>query len=291
MQELVDKYLAFVQKRSRSRKTYITYTGCLETFRRIVGDMQLTKEAYIKFLENSTHMKPATQALHRSAIKGLYGYWSDKLPGVDISFFEQANQRYALKLDNAPIMFNREGIEKTIQYVNAIRKDVADLRDRTFILLLADSGLRVSEACGIRLGDIDWLEQRIAVTGKGNKPAIVKMSNRVTEAAKEYLQAREHTGKSVPLFIQHSKKAGNRMVKASPGVMWFAVKRRIGEAGVDPETIRIHDFRHYFVTIVYHAKGIKMAQTLARHKVIGTTDRYTHLVENEDEAYDEIFNH
>jgi integrase len=73
--------------------------------------------------------------------------------------------------------------------------------------------------------------------------------------------------------------------------MWKAIKERMAEAGVDPHLVRIHDFRHYFVTMTYLAKGdLKISQELARHESIATTNRYAHFNSEADAAYDEIFN-
>ena len=73
--------------------------------------------------------------------------------------------------------------------------------------------------------------------------------------------------------------------------MWYAVKARAGEAGVDPTRLRVHDFRHYFVTRTYRlSKDLKLAQELARHESMQTTSRYAHLGSEADERYKEIFN-
>jgi site-specific recombinase XerD len=73
--------------------------------------------------------------------------------------------------------------------------------------------------------------------------------------------------------------------------MWKAIKDRITEAGVDRQKVRIHDFRHYFVTRTYLAsRDLKLSQELARHKTISTTNRYTHFGNEVDDAYNEIFN-
>ncbi|HSM70313.1 MAG TPA: tyrosine-type recombinase/integrase [Anaerolineales bacterium] len=75
------------------------------------------------------------------------------------------------------------------------------------------------------------------------------------------------------------------------GGMWKAIKLRIEEAGVERNAVRIHDFRHYFVTMTYLAKGnLKLSQELARHESINTTNRYAHFGSEVDAAYDEIFN-
>ena len=292
MQKTLYAYLDFIDERM-SKKTKNAYALALRDFFVAVGgtDVPLTKETYIKFLKKTTGMNPATQALYRSAVKGLYLFAADNDPTIETSFFEQTNKRLALRPAKSLILFNREGIEKILTHCNTMRSNITELRDRAFILLLADSGLRVSEACSLRIGSVDLLENRAVVIGKGSKQAIVKFSQRVTDALRDYLEAREYTSKAAPLFIRHSKKAGDKIQQVKAGDMWHAIKARATEAGVDPATIRVHDFRHYFVTVVLASSGnLKLAQILARHEKIETTGRYAHLVGDSDKAYDEIFN-
>lgn len=290
MQTHINTFLDFVYQ-SRSKKTHEMYRVALQTFVDVVGpDATLTKETYVKFLRGTTTMNPSTQALYRSAVKGLYLSAADTDPDISTAFFEQTNKRLALKPGKRLILFNHEGIDKILTYCDTMRNDITDLRDRAFVLLLADSGLRVSEACSLRIGYVDLLECQVVVIGKGNKQALVKFSNRAADAIRDYLSARSNAARSLPLFIRHSKKAGDKILSVNAGDMWHAIKKRATEAGVDPATIRVHDFRHYFVTAVYHAKGLKLAQKLARHEKEETTSRYAHLVEDEGEAYNEIFN-
>jgi integrase/recombinase XerC len=291
MQKVIDDFLQDVDDR-RSDKTLAMYTLALRDFVRIVGsDAPFTKQTYTRFLRHTSTMNPSTQALYRSAIKGLYLFAADENPGIETAFFEQTNKRLAVKSGKRLILFNREGIEKILTHCDTMRNDLAELRDRAFILLLADSGLRVSEACALRIGYVDLLECQAVVIGKGNKQAVVKFSRRVADALRDYLQAREYTSKATPLFIRHTKKAGDHIQQVTAGDMWHAIKRRATEAGVDPATVRVHDFRHYFVTVVLASSGsLKLAQTLARHEKIETTGRYAHFLGSTDKAYDEIFN-
>lgn len=289
MKTAINDFLGFVYQ-SRSEKTYKAYRNALQAFTNLVGeDAPLTKETYITFLRAASDMIPSTQALYRSAIKGLYYFQADTSGDVDTSFFHMADKRYALKPPKNIVNPDMDGIRKTIEYVNTIRNTPEELRDRAFILLLADSGLRVSEACGLEIAALNMREENAVVTGKGNKMALVKMSHRTTDALAEYFQTRR-ISKYLPVFLRHDKRAGDRLLPVTPSYIWHYIKRRIAEAGADPKKIRIHDFRHYFVTIVYQSKGIKTAQKWARHERIGTTDRYTHLVEDDGEAYDDVFN-
>jgi integrase/recombinase XerC len=287
MKKAINDYLDFVYKSRRfSPRTHTTYKTAMQTFLDVVGeDVDLSKETYIRFLRSTSDMNPSTQAICRSAIKGLYLF-----KDIDVSFFEQINKTYALPVSKRPPIFNRDGIEKIIQNANTIRNKPEDYRDSAFVLLLADSGLRISEACNLRIGDVDWNEQKVSFVGKGDKPALLHLSNRTVQALRDYLDLRKNTSKAAPLFIRHDKRVGDLIKPVKPDGMWHAIKRRATLAGVDPKTVRVHDFRHYFVTVVYHAKGIRLAQKLARHERIETTSRYTHLVEDEGEAYNEIFN-
>jgi site-specific recombinase XerD len=73
--------------------------------------------------------------------------------------------------------------------------------------------------------------------------------------------------------------------------MCKSIKSRIEEAGIERNSVRIHDFRHYFVTMAYLAKkDLKLTQELARHESISTTYRYAHFGTEVDTAYNEIFN-
>lgn len=288
-QERIDDFLRIVYP-ARSIKTRDAYKAALQKFMNIVGDhAPLTEDTYINFLNATSDVSPATQALYRSAVRRFYRHNARTDPSIDISFFDAANGDYALGKPKNFVNPDMDGIRKTIEYVNTIRNTPEELRDRTYILLLADSGLRVSEACSLVVSDVDLLEGRVFVTGKGDKPANVHISSRTIDAMREYFQVRPVL-RSTPVFLRHDKRAGDAIIAAYPSYMWHYVKRRITEAGVNPDSIRPHDFRHFFVTTVYQAKGIKLAQKLARHERIGTTDRYTHLVEDEGEAYNEIFN-
>ena len=297
MKELIEDYLRVV-KDTRRPKTFSTYRQALKTFVAAVGNAEITTETYIKFLKKTKDLNPSTQAVYRVAVMGLYVFYASNHPEVNVPSLIQANRRYASRQGARLPNFNREAIEKVIDYCSVAGKNMLELRDRAFILTLADTGLRISEACSLRRGDLDWKEGRALIIGKGDKQAVIRFSNRTMTALKEYLHARSAldsaTGKplaSLPLFSRHDKGAGKKIKPVRPGGMWHAIKEFAKTAGVLPESIRIHDFRHYFVTVAVLASGdLKLAQELARHSDIRTTGRYAHLDGKTDEKYNEIFN-
>ncbi|HET9910810.1 MAG TPA: tyrosine-type recombinase/integrase [Anaerolineales bacterium] len=293
----------FLDTLDRSPKTIFAYRHALSQFVRTVGEgAELNTDTYIKFLISLKQKSPSTQRVYRTAVRKFYafcktGNWAE---------LEEATQHYTRKPGKRIVNFNREAVEKVIAYCDSLNSGSSDsigakletMRDRAFVLTLVDTGLRISEACSLKRGDIDWLEQRAIIIGKGDKQAVVRFSNRSIQALKDYLHARSGVDPnsriplaSQPLFARHDIRASKKIRPITPGGMWKAIKDRMTEAGVDRHMVRIHDFRHYFVTMTYLAKGnLKLSQELARHESIATTNRYAHFGSETDAAYDEIFN-
>ncbi len=195
-----------------------------------------------------------------------------------------------------------------LDFVNNVTEQVFEnkndklraLRDRAFLLTLADTGLRVHEACALRRGDVDWNEGRAVIIGKGDKQAVVRFSSRSLRALRDYLSARSRLDgasnrplTALPLFARHDKGAGKKVKPITTATGRNIVKERVGQALGEEAigTITPHSFRHYFVTTVLRASGnLKLAQELARHANIQVTQRYAHLSDDElDKGYYEIF--
>lgn len=290
--EAIDAYLQSLVDADRSPKTVKTYRAALKHYGAIIGDAPLTDATYKAFLKSMRQFSPATQRIYKTAIKRMFRYADISLKGIEENAYLK---RQPVRLPT----FDRDSIEKTIAYSLTLSGDLLGLRDRAFVITLADTGLRLSEACNLRRGDIDFQEQRAVIIGKGDKQALVRFSARSIAAIEDYLQARSKldgsTAKpfaSLPIFARHDKGAGKKLKPVGSSGMWRAVKLRIKEAGGNVEAVRVHDFRHYFVTTAYIASGgdIKFTQEVARHANIQTTSRYAHLGQKTDQMYDEIFN-
>jgi len=293
--ELKTELKRFLDTLNRTPKTIFAYRNALTRFTKTVGeDAELNTETYTKFLISLKQKSPSTQRVYRTAVLKFYkfckaGNWPE---------LEEATDHYTRKPGKRFVNFNREAVEKVIAYCAALSGDLEALRDRAFVLTLVDTGLRISEACTLKRSDLDWLEQRAIIIGKGDKQAVIRFSDRSIEALKAYLHARASVEPnsrtplgSQPIFARHDIRASKKIRPITAGGMWKAIKSRIEDAGVERSAVRIHDFRHYFVTMTYLAKGnLKLSQELARHESITTTNRYAHFGSETDKAYDEIFN-
>lgn len=293
--EAIPLYLDELRLAKRSEYTLSTYRQALNVFTRIVGATSLlSEETYKKFLQQTSDLKASTQITYRAAVCGLYEYHS---PGVPLKLL---TRRYGQKRSKRQLKYNEDAVVQVVAFAEKMAcATLLDFRDRAFIITLADTGLRISEACSLTRGDVDWEIGRAMIIGKGDKEGDIRFSNRSLAFLKDYLRARADMDgastrllESLPLFARHDRGAGKKVKRVSSKGMWSAICIRIEEAGCERHAISPHKFRHHFVTTVYREHGnIMQAKEMARHEDINMTQRYTHLASGElDEVYDEIFN-
>jgi integrase len=270
----------------------------------------LSEDFIADFAADLKSYSPNTEQLYLSAATGFYEYLAaDNLADINLPRMRMLIKRRSRRVGQRLPQFPKEDIQKVLNYAQSMgqipsdnkRKRLQLLRDRAFIITLADTGLRVHEACNLRRGDIDWQEGKAVIIGKGNQEAIVRFSTRAMNALRDYLNTRAENdgafGKaltSLPLFARHDLGAGKRIEPISTTTGRNIINQRVREALGDNAagTITPHSFRHYFVTEVLQGSGgnIKLAQKLARHKNIQVTQRYAHLSDDElDKGYYEIF--
>jgi integrase/recombinase XerC len=252
---------------------------------------------------------PASEQLYLAATTGFFKFLAaERLSEINLPRLDLLRMQRARRSGQRLPQFPREDIERILTFVIDFTIRLSDnpdvrlraMRDRAFLLTLADTGLRVHEACSLRRGDIDWNEGRAVIVGKGDKQAVVRFSTRSLSALKDYLSNRAAmdgaSGRplpSLPLFARHDKGAGKRVKPITTTTGRNIVNEYVRLAlGDDAEGhITPHSFRHYFVTTVLRASGnLKLAQELARHASIQVTQRYAHLSDDElDKGYHDIF--
>lgn len=78
-------------------------------------------------------------------------------------------------------------------------------RDRTLLLILRDTSVRISELCGIRLGDVDLAAGTILIHGKGGHTRNVGMSPRTVSQLTMYAR-RWRQPADLPELLHHAVK-------------------------------------------------------------------------------------
>ena len=167
----------------------------------------------------------------------------------------------------------------SVEEVDAIMRSVdlkaaGGLRDRAILEMLYGCGLRVSEACGLRISDV-FLEQGfVRVIGKGNKQRLVPMGEMARDAFENYLDVRPQPASAKDADTAFLNRFGARMSRIS---VFNIVRRQALLAGIG-KTISPHTFRHSFAThLVENGADLRVVQEMLGHESILTTEIYTHI--------------
>ena len=145
------------------------------------------------------------------------------------------------------------------------------LRDRAILELLYSCGLRVSELCELRIGDLFFGEGYIRVTGKGDKQRLVPISAMARERIQLYLDERRSRYRDEILFLNNR---GERLTR----VMIFTIIKQAAQRASIDKKISPHTFRHSFAThLLQGGASIRQVQELLFFNDTATTEIYTHL--------------
>jgi integrase/recombinase XerD len=141
------------------------------------------------------------------------------------------------------------------------------------LVLLASTGLRISELCALRLLDIDVEKGELQVFGKGSKERIVVIANAtVRMTLGTYIEKhRDMAHPTAPLFC-------NKWGRAITPKWVSARLKLVAEISGVRRKITPHMFRHTAATLLIEGGvDIRFVQRLLGHSNISTTEIYTHV--------------
>lgn len=148
------------------------------------------------------------------------------------------------------------------------------LRDLALVELLYGSGLRISEAVGLDVMDVDPAEGFVRVLGKGSKERDAPLSDTCRAALRAYLSQRsilDPQGKERAFFL------GARGGRLSRVVADRVIRDLAARAGIQ-QSISPHVLRHAFAThLLESGADLRGIQELLGHENLSTTQVYTHL--------------
>jgi integrase/recombinase XerC len=151
----------------------------------------------------------------------------------------------------------------------------ASLRDTALTETIYAGGLRISEAVGLNIEDLNIAEMLMEIRGKGKKERLAALGSAAVRALKAYFQFRRSTGVGTaaasPVFLN---KSGGRLTARS-------YQRNLQEylqfAGLPPD-FTPHKLRHSFATHMLDAGAdLRSIQEMLGHANLSTTQIYTHI--------------
>lgn len=258
---------------------------------RFLEDMHLrglaptTQRSYIHYVaEFAKFYKTSPERLDLEAIRQyqLYLIHEKKLSPESINTFISAVQflyqvtlempwgkecfprvRRAAKL---PVVLSQEEVLEFFNHVGC-------LRNRAALMLCYGAGLRINEAVGVRVGDIDSKRMLIHVRhGKGNKDRYAMLSPRLLAVLRSYWRAARPKDYLFPTWRE-----GHHLTSSAVAV---ACRNACLNSGI-PKRITAHTLRHSFAThLLENGTDTRVIQVLLGHTRIDTTARYTAVTPN-----------
>ena len=164
--------------------------------------------------------------------------------------------------------------------------DPGALRDLAILELVYASALRVSEACGVDVDDVDLGALTVRVTGKGAKQRVVPFGVPAARAIAAYRErgrpvlAARGSGAGGALFL------GDRGARMGPRSVHRLVSRLLeavpGSGPSGPHTLRHSAATH----LLDGGADLRAVQAILGHASLGTTQIYTHVsMERLTESY------
>jgi site-specific recombinase XerD len=152
-------------------------------------------------------------------------------------------------------------------------------RDLAIVHLLLDSGLRASELCSLRYGDLDLHGRRCTVLGKGNKKRTIYFGRITRKALFNYLKEQPRETYD-PVFL--ADRGRNQQEALTRSGLRQLIKRLGDRAGLQAVRCSPHTFRHSFAIRFLRSGGnVFTLQQLMGHSSLQVTQRYCALAEGD----------
>lgn len=199
------------------------------------------------------------------------------------AFFEwAANEGYIGKNPCRVIKnIKYERIEKqplTDMELERIRQVCETVRERAIVEFLYSTGARITEACTVKISDIDFHKGEVVVLGKGNKHRTTYLNARSKLLLKQYIASRND--ETEYLFVSERKPHGALKKEAIERII-----KLIGERAELDRPLTPHLFRHTLATLMLQrGTPITEVQKILGHVNINTTMIYAKVADEDVKA-------
>lgn len=244
--------------RNYSPKTAKSYLLCLKHYFNFIKDnIEIASEIRIReFLlyMKGKHHSPQTINLYLNPIKFFYSNIVKKPCKIDIKFSKKSKK--------LPVVLSRKEIEDIIE-------NNKNMKHKLLLSLAYGAGLRVSEAVGLRIKDLNIEELTIHIKeSKGKKDRITIIPDKIKSDLYNLV-----VGKPAENFLFESERGGRLTERTAQKVFENAFKK----TGIKKDAT-FHSLRHSFAThLLENGVDVRYVQELLGHQNIRTTQIYTHV--------------
>ena len=275
---MIEQFLNYLRfERNSSPQTVLTYEEALREF-----------ESYLAFKDSGLSLRDADADLIREWMESLMDRGNNastinkKLSALR-SFFRFALKRKLVDRDPAHCITGPKKAKPLPQFVREGEMDrllddmewgdnYEDVRARTLLILLYETGIRRAEVIGLNDADVDLEACQLKVTGKRNKQRIVPFGEELATEIRKYMDVRNaHTTADCGAFFLNDK--GGRITEYMIGKI---VKENLSKV-TSLKKRSPHVLRHSFATaMLNNGAGLETIKNLLGHESVSTTEIYAH---------------
>ena len=266
LEKQLESYYEDCEFRKRlNEKTIKAYTIDLNQYLEFITTTEINQKIineYIHYL-NKKYLKYKTIKRKIASVKAFYSYLEYE-EIIDYSPFNKIKTKIK-EPKLLPKTIQKDYIDKIIHLLlkdlknskTEFQKKIS-LRNITLISVMFSTGIRVSELCNIKLKDIDLLEKKLKIFGKGSKERILYLGNsNVVQLCQMYLTYNNTCKKNEYFFLNKFNK------KLSEQTVRILLKKIESELELSTH-ITPHMFRHTFATTLLE-KGVDIRYIQKSH--------------------------
>ena len=170
-------------------------------------------------------------------------------------------------------------VDDAAQVIASLETQLAEIptdlhcRDLAMVEVLYASGIRVSELCGLNLGDIDTSRNTLQVIGKGNKQRVVPLGIPAMKALQSWLSiSRPNLVSDESMNAVFLGSRGKRIDQRTVREVVYGAMKAVGS------TMGPHGLRHTAAThLLEGGADLRTVQEILGHSSLATTQIYTHV--------------
>ncbi|MBQ2737498.1 MAG: tyrosine-type recombinase/integrase [Clostridia bacterium] len=178
-------------------------------------------------------------------------------------------------------------LEESLLLLDTVKNDNESptrIRDYAIIVLFLNTGMRLSELCGLNIQSLSSDLTTVRVRGKGNKERMLYLNSLAKSAIAEYLQVRLDAK-----YIRTSDHAlflSSRETRISPKTVQWMAHKYFEMSGLGYKGLSVHKLRHTAATLMYQTGevDIRILKEVLGHEQLNTTQIYTHVVNRNIES-------
>lgn len=285
MEKLIESFLDHLRDLNYSPLTVLRYERILFKLRGFLREAHgqnqsedvFTRPTISAFLQRDSQEKrhsAETRNLELAALRTFFNYLIDEgivsqNPTLKIEFARQSRK--------LPVYLSHEEYREFIEVVRRHTRSQLLERNLALVVVLYNTGMRVSEVVSLNLDMINWQAHEFqGVAVKGGEVVNIPFNSEVPERLKDWLKQRrkmELPPAENALFVTRK---GKRLSVRHIEHIFSYYSRKWGKKKVTP-----HVLRHSMATeLAARGENIEVISQILHHKSLNTTKIYLHLAED-----------